>query len=70
MDKLDIEACKKDNPFIILTDIIYRHLKNDIMQGILLPGDKIVESKIAQQLNVSRTPVNVALSRALKDGWI
>lgn len=40
------------------------------MQGLLLPGDKIVESKIAQQLDVSRTPVNIALNRALKDGWL
>lgn len=52
MDKLDIEACKKENPFIVLADVIYKHLKNDIMQGLLLPGDKIVESKIAQQLDV------------------
>lgn len=66
MDKLDIEACKKENPFIVLADVIYKHLKNDIMQGLLLPGDKIVESKIAQQLDVSRTPVNIALNRALK----
>ena len=70
MDKLDIEACKKENPFIVLADVIYKHLKNDIMQGLLLPGDKIVESKIAQQLDVSRTPVNIALNRALKDGWL
>ena len=70
MDKLDIEACKKENPFIVLADVIYKHLKNDIMQGLLLPGDKIVESKIAQQLDVSRTPVNIAPNRALKDGWL
>lgn len=70
MDKLDIEACKKENLFIVLADVIYKHLKNDIMQGLLLPGDKIVESKIAQQLDVSRTPVNIALNRALKDGWL
>ena len=31
MDKLDIEACKKENPFIVLADVIYKHLKNDIM---------------------------------------
>ena len=33
MDKLDIEACKKENPFIVLADVIYKHLKNDIMQA-------------------------------------
>lgn len=27
MDKLDIEACKKENPFIVLADVIYKHLK-------------------------------------------
>lgn len=25
MDKLDIEACKKENPFIVLADVIYKH---------------------------------------------
>lgn len=70
MDKFDIQTYKKDNPFIVLADVIYQHFKYDIMQGLLLPGDKIIESKIAQQLNVSRTPVNIAIGRALKDGWL
>ena len=36
MDKLDIEACKKENPFIVLADVIYKHLKNDIMHSNLI----------------------------------
>ena len=67
MNKADIESYKKNNPFIILADVIYQHFKYNIMQGLLLPGDKIIESKIAQDLNVSRTPVNIAINRALKE---
>ena len=70
LNRLDIENYKKENPFIGLADVIYQHLKKDIMQGVLLPGDKIVESKLALELNVSRTPVNIAIGRALKDGWL
>ncbi len=70
MEKLDIEAYKKENPFIVLADVIYQYFRQEIMQGGLLPGDKIVESQIAQELNVSRTPVNLAIGRALQEGWL
>ena len=70
MNKANIESYKKNNPFIVLADVIYQHFKYNIMQGLLLPGDKIIESKIAQDLNVSRTPVNIAINRALKEGWL
>ncbi|HJF84595.1 GntR family transcriptional regulator [Megamonas hypermegale] len=70
MDKYDIETYKKENPFIILADVIYQKFREDIMKGKLLPGDRIVESRYAKELKVSRTPVNIAISRGLKDGWL
>lgn len=46
MDKLDIEACKKENPFIVLADVIYKHLKNDIMQGLLFQVIRLLSQRL------------------------
>lgn len=42
---------------------IYRVLKENIMNLILLPGENISESEICEALNVSRTPVREAIVR-------
>lgn len=66
MDKRTIDEHKKNNPFIVLSDIIFKEFINDIKTGKLLPGDKIIENKIAKDLDVSRTPVNIAINKALE----
>ena len=42
-------------------DYIYRTLKQSITELYFIPGDKISEPSIAEELNVSRTPVREAL---------
>lgn len=42
---------------------IYRVLKENIMNLILIPGENISESEICEELNVSRTPVREAIVR-------
>lgn len=66
MNKKTIDEYKKNNPFIILSDIIFKEFINDIKNGNLLPGDKIIENKIAKDLDISRTPVNIAINKALE----
>lgn len=41
--------------------IVYNALKDWIVDGILKPGEKLVDTKIAQYFSVSRTPVREAL---------
>lgn len=42
-------------------DHIYRTLKQSIIEGYFVPDDKLSEPTIAEELNVSRTPVREAL---------
>jgi len=48
----------------------YRGLRKALRSGVLKPGDRIVEATIAQQLDVSRTPVRDALRRLESEGLI
>ncbi|PEJ37797.1 hypothetical protein CN689_01330 [Peribacillus butanolivorans] len=38
-------------------------VKNAIIEGVFLPGDRLTEDDIAQQFNCSRTPVREALRK-------
>jgi len=40
-----------------LGNIVYDSLKESILNGSLKPGERLMESKIADDLGVSRTPV-------------
>lgn len=46
-----------------LTEQVYENLIQILISGELRPGDVIVERKIAERLNASRTPVREALGR-------
>lgn len=49
-----------------MRDEVYKNILNFIMDGILLPGEKIRDKELAERLGVSRTPVREAL-RKLED---
>ncbi|MCY0893642.1 MAG: GntR family transcriptional regulator [Acidibacillus sp.] len=44
-----------------LTKQVYRAIKNAILSGELLPGERVVESRWSSQLKVSRSPVREAI---------
>ena len=46
-----------------LTDHVYSQLKNKILERELLPGQKILQEKLAAELGVSRSPLLKALAR-------
>lgn len=45
-------------------EYVYEAIKNQILSGRIPPGARLVESQLAEQLNLSRTPVREAL------GWL
>jgi DNA-binding GntR family transcriptional regulator len=55
---------------VSLADQIYQSLRHALLHGELLPGTRMVESAIAEQLGVSRTPVREALNRLTVEGWL
>lgn len=46
----------------------YDLLKREILDGRLPPGEKLVETTLAEHLSVSRTPIREALTRLEQDG--
>lgn len=53
-----------------LADAVYLRLHEDILLGRLRPNSLLIESDLADQLEVSRTPVRESLQRLCKDGLI
>ncbi|WP_244437500.1 GntR family transcriptional regulator [Roseivivax isoporae] len=49
---------------------VYVALLNDVRSGVLAPGARLLETEIAQRLDVSRTPVREAIRRLEADGLV
>lgn len=49
---------------------VYSHVKASILTGRARPGDVIAAHQVAQQLDVSRTPVHEALKRLVAEGYL
>ena len=49
---------------------VYESIRTDIIDGKLLPGTPLVETNLAQDLGVSRTPIREALQRLADDGLV
>ena len=48
----------------------YRIIRSQILSGVHAPGTMLGEAALAAQIQVSRTPVRVALARLQDEGWI
>jgi DNA-binding GntR family transcriptional regulator len=53
-----------------LQDQAYEWVKGRILNRVLRPGDYVTDSQIADQLNVSRTPVREALRKLEHEGFL
>ncbi|MEM6452691.1 MAG: GntR family transcriptional regulator [Cyanobacteria bacterium P01_D01_bin.105] len=53
---------------IALYEQTYQVLRTSIFSGELAPGDRLVETRLAQQLQVSRTPIRDAIRQLQQDG--
>ncbi|MBF2000086.1 MAG: GntR family transcriptional regulator [Synechococcales cyanobacterium M58_A2018_015] len=48
----------------------YQALRTSILSGDFAPSERLVETQLAQQLQVSRTPIREALRQLQKDGLV
>jgi DNA-binding GntR family transcriptional regulator len=48
----------------------YEVIKNRILRGLLLPGERLVETTLAKDLGVSRNPVRESLRLLMQDGLV
>ncbi|MBU8910931.1 MAG: GntR family transcriptional regulator [Desulfobacterales bacterium] len=49
---------------------VFEYLKNAIIDQTIEPGARLVESKIADMLGISRTPLREALHKLEREDWI
>ncbi|WP_428908008.1 GntR family transcriptional regulator [Niallia sp. Krafla_26] len=55
---------------IPLREAIFQIVKNEIIEGHLLPGDRVTEDDLAKKCNCSRTPVREALRKLEQEGFL
>lgn len=51
-----------------LADDVYDQILSAIVNGEIAPGERLIQEKIASQINISRTPVREALLRLEQEG--
>jgi DNA-binding GntR family transcriptional regulator len=58
-----------ENPTLIRGQI-YNKIKKEILSGSISPGSRVLEGRLARQVNVSRTPVREALHILEMEGFL
>lgn len=53
-----------------LKTTVYERLRDDILYGVLRPGDLLIERKLAERFGVSKTPVREALMELRQEGLV
>ncbi|MCW2277013.1 GntR family transcriptional regulator [Heliophilum fasciatum] len=53
-----------------LRDIVFEHLREAIIAGVLKPGERLMEIQLAEELGVSRTPVREAIRKLELEGFV
>jgi DNA-binding GntR family transcriptional regulator len=53
-----------------IREYVYEQLKNKILIGEYQPGDRMIETNLAQDLDVSRTPIREALNQLEAEGLL
>jgi len=54
----------------LLSDQVYAHIRDQVLDRDLEPGERIVESELARRMGVSQAPVRDALRRLAHDGLV
>lgn len=49
---------------------VYTAIRNDILNGRIVPGEHMVETRLANQIKTSRTPVREALHMMEREGLL
>ena len=63
----DLRLEMSDQP---LRDVVFRALRQAILKGKLLPGERLMEMQLAKKLGVSRTPIREAMRMLELEGLV
>lgn len=70
ISKEKLNRLREKNPFISNTELVYRLVREDIVEHRLKPGQKLNQEQIADELDMSRSPVREALAQLEQDGFL
>ena len=61
-----------ESPFVIQTmqEAVVAHIRNLILSGELAPGQRLLQTELAEKLGISRTPIREALQRLAHEGLV
>ncbi len=65
-----VQETRKNNPFMTIHQVVYEILLREIVHFHLPPKTRLRESIIAQELQVSRSPVKMALEHLTKESFV
>lgn len=58
------------DPPISIREKVYDAIRNDILSGRISPGERVVETRLAERIKTSRTPVREALHMMEREGLL
>ena len=58
---MDYKFNVNSNEYLPLRDVVFNTLRDAILTGKLVPGERLMENQLAEKLGVSRTPIREAL---------
>lgn len=70
MEKEEFLQQLKDQPFSILSYLVYQYIADAIVEVKYVPGSKINTTRISEELGISRTPVRTALERLARENLV
>ena len=59
---------EQNEDFLPLRDVVFARLRDDILHGVMKPGERLMEVSLAKKLGVSRTPVREAIRMLEQEG--
>lgn len=58
------------NEYMPLRDVVFKTLRQAILKGELVPGERLMEIQLAKRLGVSRTPIREAIRKLELEGLV
>jgi len=55
---------------VSIRERVYEVIRNDILNGRIPPGERLVENRLAEEIHTSRTPVREALHMLEREGLL
>lgn len=65
-----VQMLREENPFLPASELAYQMLMEGLLDGHLNPGVHLNQNDLAEQLNMSRSPVRDALLRLAEEGFV